>query len=63
MKCDICEKRMMFGNNVSHSKRHTRKQSMPNIRKIRAVVDGKAMRVNICTRCLRTQNKLAQSAE
>jgi ribosomal protein L28 len=36
---------------------------MPNIHKIRAVVDGKAMRVNICTRCLRTQNKLAQSAE
>ncbi|HAS05003.1 MAG TPA: 50S ribosomal protein L28 [Dehalococcoidia bacterium] len=63
MKCDICDKTMLFGNNVSHSKRHTRKQSMPNIHKIRAEVDGKAMRVKICTRCLRTQNKLARSAE
>jgi large subunit ribosomal protein L28 len=63
MKCDLCDKSMMFGNNVSHSKRRTRKQSMPNIHKIKAEVDGKAMRVKVCTRCLRTQNKLTQSVE
>jgi large subunit ribosomal protein L28 len=63
MKCDICEKRVLFGHNVSHSKRHTRKMSMPNIHSVRAEVDGKAVRLHVCTRCLRTQNKLAQSAE
>ncbi|MDD4874331.1 MAG: 50S ribosomal protein L28 [Dehalococcoidales bacterium] len=63
MKCEICEKRMLFGHNVSHSKRHTRKISMPNIHKIKAEVEGKAVRLHICTRCLRTQNKLVQSAE
>ncbi|NLL90213.1 MAG: 50S ribosomal protein L28 [Dehalococcoidales bacterium] len=62
MKCDLCEKSKLFGNNVSHSNRRTRKQSKPNIRTIKAEVDGKAMRVHICTRCLRTHNKYAQSA-
>ncbi|MFA5628862.1 MAG: 50S ribosomal protein L28 [Dehalococcoidales bacterium] len=63
MKCDLCDKSKMFGNNVSHSKRHTRKESMPNVHRVRAEVDGKAMRVNICTRCMRTQNKLMREAE
>jgi large subunit ribosomal protein L28 len=63
MKCDICEKRMLFGHHVSHSKRRTRKISMPNIHSIKAEVDGKAMRLHICTRCLRTHNKLIQSVE
>jgi large subunit ribosomal protein L28 len=54
---------MLFGNNVSHSKRRTRKQSMPNIHTIKAEVDGKAMKVHICTRCLRTQNKYAQAGD
>jgi large subunit ribosomal protein L28 len=63
MKCDLCDKRMLFGHHVSHSGRRTRKISMPNIHSVRAEVDGKAMRLHVCTRCLRTQNKLAQSAE
>jgi large subunit ribosomal protein L28 len=52
--CDYCGKGRMVGNNVSHSKRHTKRVFRPNIRKVRAVVDGAVRKVRICTRCLRT---------
>ncbi|MCD6568302.1 MAG: 50S ribosomal protein L28 [Dehalococcoidia bacterium] len=59
MKCDICGKRSMFGNNVSHSKRHTKRRWLPNIHRTTVMVEGKKVKVNICTRCLRTLHKTA----
>ncbi|MBM3156544.1 MAG: 50S ribosomal protein L28 [Chloroflexi bacterium] len=58
MKCELCSKEPMVGDNVSHSKRHTQRRWMPNITKATIVIDGKKKRVNICTRCLRTQHKV-----
>ena len=58
MKCDVCGKIGMWGNNVSHSKRRTRTRFMPNIHKLTLTTDGKAKRIGICTRCLRTRHKL-----
>ncbi len=52
--CEVCNKGKVFGNRVSHSNRHNKRTWSPNIRKVRAVVNGTAKRVNICTRCLRT---------
>jgi len=52
--CDYCGKGRMVGNNVSHSNRHTKRVFRPNIRQVRAVVDGVVRKVRICTRCLRT---------
>ena len=60
MKCEICGKRVMFGNKVSHSKRHTRRKWLPNIQHTTIMVDGVNKKVNICTRCLRTHNKIAR---
>ena len=57
-KCDICGKTPMFGYNVSHSKRHTKRMWMPNVHKTRLIMNGEKKQVNICTRCLRTQNKI-----
>lgn len=59
MKCDICGKTPQFGHNVSHSKRHTNRKWMPNVHPTRITINGKAKRLNLCTRCLRTQHKLA----
>ena len=56
-KCDICDKGITFGHNVSHSKRRTRHPWKPNTHKQTITVDGKAKQVNVCTRCLRTMNK------
>ncbi|MCH8109869.1 MAG: 50S ribosomal protein L28 [Chloroflexi bacterium] len=56
-RCDICNKSGQSGNNVSHSKRHTRTRWMANIQKATIQVDGAPRKVKICTRCLRTQYK------
>lgn len=52
--CDVCGKGKMFGNKVSFSNRKNRRSWSPNIRKVRAVVDGSVKRINACTRCLRS---------
>ena len=38
--CDICGKGMIAGNKVSHSLRHTRRTWKPNLRRVRANVNG-----------------------
>jgi large subunit ribosomal protein L28 len=58
LKCDICGKTPMFGENVSHSKHHTNRRFNPNIHPATIMVDGKPKQLNLCTRCLRTQNKV-----
>jgi large subunit ribosomal protein L28 len=54
MTCDLCEKGQMAGNKVSHSNIKTRRSQRPNVQKIRAVVDGRVVRVHACTRCIRS---------
>jgi large subunit ribosomal protein L28 len=49
----------MFGQNVSHSKKATKRQFKPNIKRVRIEVDGQVRRMYLCTRCLRTMNKAA----
>ena len=53
-KCSICGKGVTFGHNVSHSNRKTNRVWKPNIRKVKAVVDGTNKTVNVCSRCLRS---------
>ena len=57
MRCDICLKAGMTGNNVSHSNRHTKTVFHANVHKQTLLIKGKVQRVKICTRCLRTLNK------
>ncbi len=54
MTCDICKKRHMSGNRVSHSNMKTRRRQRANVQKVRAVVDGKPVRLHACTRCIRS---------
>jgi large subunit ribosomal protein L28 len=44
----------MSGNTVSHSNRKARTVSLPNTQKVKAVVDGRAVRLRVCTRCIRS---------
>ena len=60
MRCDICLKAGMTGNNVSHSNRHTKTRFMANVHKQTLVQDGKSIKVKICTRCLRSLSKSAK---
>lgn len=53
-KCSVCGKGVSFGIKVSHSHRRSNKMWKPNIRKVKAVVDGSPKRVYVCSRCLRS---------
>lgn len=53
MKCYNCGKGIMVGHNVSHAKNRTRKVFKPNLHKAKITVGGTAMRVRLCTKCLR----------
>ncbi|MEW6623210.1 MAG: 50S ribosomal protein L28 [Bacillota bacterium] len=53
-KCTICGKSVSTGNKVSHSNIKTKKQWKANIQRVKAVVKGKTMRIDVCTRCLRS---------
>ena len=52
--CDICGKGPLFGNNVSHAHNITRRRWNPNLRSVRAVVNGARKRIRVCTSCLRS---------
>ena len=52
--CDLCGKRPSAGNNVSHANNKTKRRFRPNLQRVRAVVDGSARRLRVCTRCIRS---------
>lgn len=53
-KCSMCNKSLKFGFQVSHSNRKTSRPWKPNIKKVKAVVNGVSKRIYVCTRCLRS---------
>jgi large subunit ribosomal protein L28 len=59
-KCEICGKTAQTGNNVSHSKRHTKRKWAPNVHSANLVVNGRKTRLKICMRCLRTRQKISR---
>ncbi|MBE5812251.1 MAG: 50S ribosomal protein L28 [Clostridiales bacterium] len=59
-KCEICDKAVNFGLQVSHSNRKSNRAWKANIKKVRANVDGTVKSVNVCTKCLRS-NKVERA--
>ena len=53
-KCDVCGKGVVFGIKVSHSHIRSNRTWKPNVRKVKAIVNGSVKSVNVCTRCLRS---------
>jgi large subunit ribosomal protein L28 len=53
-RCEICGKRRLVGNLVSHSNIKTKRTQKPNVQKLRAVVGGAHRRIRACTRCIRS---------
>jgi large subunit ribosomal protein L28 len=52
--CDICHKGPTTGNKVSHSNIKTRTRWLPNLKTMKAVVNGTTKTVSVCTRCIRS---------
>ncbi len=57
-KCEICEKTKNWGNKIriarSHVSRRTSRTFSPNLRTIKAEVDGEVKRIHVCAKCLRS---------
>lgn len=51
--CAICGKKVGVGNAVSHAHNLTKRRWLPNLRRVRAVVDGRVMNLNVCTKCIK----------
>lgn len=57
-KCEICEKSLNYGNKLSITRSHISKRTSrtwkPNLRTIKAIVDGQPKRIKVCAKCLRS---------
>lgn len=52
--CEICGKKPMTGNNVSHAHNKTRKTWLPNLQKVKTMQNGSVRSMTVCTRCIRS---------
>ena len=56
-KCAICEKTASHGNKLSITRSHISKRSSrtwkPNLRSVKAEIDGEVKRIQVCAKCLK----------
>ena len=57
-KCVICGKETSFGNQLSITRSHISKRTVrpikPNLRTVKAEIDGEVKRIHVCAKCLRS---------
>ena len=57
-KCEICEKTLSHGNKISIARSHVSRRATrtfkPNIRNVKAVVNGEVKQISVCSKCLRS---------
>ncbi len=52
-RCEICGKGPLVGHNVSHANNKSKTRSLPNLRSVRANLQGEVRHVRVCARCLK----------
>lgn len=52
--CEICGKKPLTGNNVSHAHNVTKRRFKPNLQNVRAVVNGSIKKMVVCTNCIKS---------
>ena len=52
-KCELCGKGPSFGNVISHANNTRRRRWNPNLRNVRALVNGARKHLQVCTACIR----------
>lgn len=60
-RCEVCGKGPTFGNNISHAHNVSSRRFNPNLQTVRALVNGAAKRLKVCTRCIRS-GKITKAA-
>lgn len=53
-QCHFCGKATVTGRKISHAHNVTSRTWEPNLRTVKALVDGGPRRIRVCARCLRS---------
>lgn len=57
-KCEICGKSVTNGNKISIARSHVSRRSTrtfkPNLRRVKAIVNGDTKTISVCAKCLRS---------
>lgn len=59
--CELCGKKPLVGNHVSHAHNVTKRRFNPNLQKVRAVHGGRVKRMVVCTNCIKSGNVVKAS--
>jgi large subunit ribosomal protein L28 len=51
--CEICGKKPMVGNNVSHAHNVNKRRFNPNLQSVRALKNGSVKKMTVCTSCIK----------
>lgn len=51
--CDICGKGPKVGNKVSHANKKSKKRWLPNLKSVKANMNGTIKTINVCTKCIK----------
>ena len=54
--CEICGKKPLVGNNVSHAHNVTKRRFNPNLQRVRALDNGRVKKMVVCTSCIKSGN-------
>ena len=52
--CEVCGRGPQFGNRISHAHNVTKRRWNLNLQSVRALVNGAAKRIRVCTSCIRS---------
>ena len=53
-RCEICGKGPTYGNVISHANNTRRRRWNPDLRRVKAIIDGVRKHVRVCTSCIRS---------
>ena len=53
-KCELCGKKPVIGNNISHAHNLTKRRFNPNLQNVRAVHNGRVKKLVVCTNCIKS---------
>ena len=53
-ECEICGKKPMVGNNVSHAHNVNKRRFNPNLQRVRTISNGQVKKILACTNCIKS---------
>jgi large subunit ribosomal protein L28 len=60
-QCEVCGKSPVVGRQISHAHNVSARRFEPNLQSVRAWINGGVKRMQVCTRCIRS-NKVVKAA-